>query len=63
MRKVEFDVPNVDIECLRQLLVFKDFDPVKEALTMLKPIYGLKDAPRAWRNKLHQVLVQWLSCH
>ena len=29
---------------------------------MLKPIYGLKDAPRAWRTKLHQVLIQWLSC-
>ena len=23
---------------------------------MLEPIYGLKDAPRAWRKKLHQVL-------
>ena len=29
---------------------------------MLKPIYGLKDAPRAWRKKLHQVLIQWMSC-
>ena len=62
IRKVEFDVPKADIDCLRQLPDFKDFDPVKETLTMLKPIYGLKDAPRAWRKKLHQVLVQWLSC-
>ena len=28
---------------------------------MLKPIYGSKDAPLAWRKKLHQVLVQWVS--
>jgi len=26
---------------------------------MLKPIYGLKDAPRAWRKKLDKVLCQW----
>ena len=28
---------------------------------MVKPIYGLKDAPRAWRKKLHQVLIDWNS--
>ena len=29
---------------------------------MFKPMYGLKDAPRAWRKKLHQVLIQCLLC-
>ena len=29
---------------------------------MLKPVYGLKDAPRAWRKNLHEVLVGWMSC-
>ena len=29
---------------------------------MLKPIYGLNDAPRAWRKKLHQVLESWQQC-
>ena len=62
IRKVEFDVPKADIECLRQMLDFKDFDPKYETLTMLKPIYGLKDAPRAWRKKFLQVLMQWMSC-
>ena len=62
VRKAELDVSKADIECVRQLLDFRDFDPVKESLTMLKPIYWLKDAPRAWRKKLHQVLVQWLPC-
>ena len=61
VRKVEFDAPKVDIEGLREFPDFRDFEPVKETLTMLKPIDGLKDAPRAWRKKLHQVLVQWLS--
>ena len=42
IRKVEFEVPKADIECFRQLPDFKDLDAVKEALTMLKPIYGLK---------------------
>lgn len=62
VRKVEFDVPKVGIECLPQLLDLRDFGPAKETFTMLKPICGLKDDPRAWRTKLHQVFVQWLSC-
>ena len=55
-------MPKVDIQRLRQLPDVKDYDPAKEALTMLKPIYGFKDAPRAWRKTFHQVFVQWLSC-
>ena len=62
IRNVEFDVPQADLERLRALLGFKDFDPVNETLAMLKPIYTLKDVPRAWREKLHQVLIQWMSC-
>ena len=52
---VELDVPKADLECLRQLLDFQDVDPAKEALTMLKPIYGLTDVPSALRENLHQV--------
>ena len=62
IRKVEFDVPKADVYCLRALFDFNDLDPVEETLVMLKPIYGLKDAPRAWRKTLHQVLVPWMSC-
>lgn len=58
----EFDVPKADVVCLRELLDFKDFGPVKETLTMQKSLYGLKGAPRAWRKKLHQVFVDWVSC-
>ena len=62
IRKVELDAPKAGNKCLRFLLDFKDFDPAKEEWTMLEPIYGLNGALRAWRKKLHQVLVQWLSC-
>ena len=61
-RAVEFDVPRADFECLKSIKGFESFNPATEILTMLKPIYGLKDAPRAWRKKLHQVLAQWQSC-
>ena len=61
-RKVEFDVLKADIVCLGELPDFTDFDPTRETLTMLKLIYGLKDAPSAWRKKLHQVFIQWMSC-
>lgn len=29
---------------------------------MLKPIYGLKGAPRAWQKELHQILERWEIC-
>ena len=56
LRTVEFDLHPRDIPILRKLEGFEDFNPRKETLRMIKPIYGLKDAPRAWRQKLHQVL-------
>ena len=56
LRAVEFDLHSRDIPILRKLEGFEDFDPRTETLRMIKPIYGLKDAPRAWRQKLHQVL-------
>ena len=62
IRKVEFDVAKVHIDSLRELRDVKDSDPKYETLITLKPIYGLKDAPRAWRKKLHEVLIGWLSC-
>ena len=61
-RAVQFDVPKADLDCLKQICVFEKFNPAIEILTMLKPIYGQKAFPRAWRKKLHQVLVGWLQC-
>ena len=59
LRKVEFTLAADDVALLRKIKGYEDFDPLKEVLAMIKPIYGLKDAPRAWRKKLHQVLVSW----
>ena len=61
IRKVELDVPKVGFDCLRQLPDFNDFDPKYETLTMLRPIYGLEDAPRVWMKTLHEVLAGWMS--
>lgn len=49
------------MECLRKLFDFKGCNPGTDVLTILNPTYELEDAPRAWRKKLHQVLIQWLS--
>jgi hypothetical protein len=59
LREVEFEVRPEDVPLIRRLPGFEDFDPAKEVLKMLKSIYGLKDAPRAWRKRLHQVLVEF----
>lgn len=56
VRKVEFDVPKADLECPKQLPDCSDFNTATETFIMLKPICGFKDAPRAWRNNLHQVV-------
>ena len=59
LRAVEFDLSPEDVKILRQIPGFETFDPATETLTMIKPIYGLKDAPRAWRKKLHLILTEW----
>ena len=59
LREVEFEVSAGDVKLVRLLPGFSDFDPATEVLRMLKSIYGLKDAPRAWRKRLDQVLQEW----
>ena len=56
LRVVEFDLSPDDVKILRRIPGYETFDPATETLRMLKAIYGLKDAPRAWRKKLHQAL-------
>ena len=59
---VQFDVPRLEFACLKQLKGLETFDLGCETLTILKPIDGLNDAPRAWRTTLHRVLKDWPSC-
>ena len=49
LREVQFDIPSSDVAILKRIAGFENFDPTRETLYMVKPIYGLKDAPRAWR--------------
>ena len=59
LRCVQFELAAEDVLLLRRIPGFENFDPHKEVLNMVKPIYGLKDAPRAWRKKLHKILVEF----
>ena len=56
LRVVQFEVTPEDAILLRKIPGFEGFDPATEVLSMIKAVYGLKDAPRAWRKKLHEVL-------
>lgn len=47
IREAQFDAPTSDLGCFRQIRGVDDFNPGVETLGVLKPIYGLKDAPRA----------------
>ena len=58
-RQVEFQLAGADLDILRKIPGFSDYDPAHEVLEMTKPTYGPKDAPRAWRRKLHKVLTSW----
>ena len=59
LRKVEFDLSPEDVAILKQIPGYETFDPTRETLSMSKAMYGLKDAPRAWRKRLHQVLTEF----
>ena len=44
------------VNILRRLRGYQGFNPVKEAVRMLRCGFGLKDAPRLWNNIHRQVL-------
>ena len=46
------------IGLLRRFEGFKNFDPNTQTLKLIKPVYGLKDAPRAWRLMLDKILTE-----
>jgi hypothetical protein len=55
IREIEFTPPKGSEDMFVQVEKGK-FNPWKHALKMLKAVYGLKDAPKAWRTRLCQVL-------
>ncbi|CAK0808244.1 unnamed protein product, partial [Prorocentrum cordatum] len=56
LRVVQFELHPDDIKLLRETPGYEDFNPSTEVIQMVKAVYGLKDAPRAWRKKLHLIL-------
>ena len=56
-RHVCFDPPALFRDTFPMLAGYKNFSWETETLKMVKAIYGLKDAPRAWRKKLHESLL------
>lgn len=58
VRTAGFLMPKGSEEALRQIPGFEKYDPTIHEVVMCKPIYGLKDAPRAWRQRLHASLIK-----
>lgn len=56
MRVVEIELPEGTAELLRTLPGMEGYDPKTECLSMLKPGFGLRDAPRLWNMALLRVL-------
>jgi len=52
VRQVSFTPPRGSEKYVKELGEARHYDPSQHVLQMLKPVYGLKDAPRAWRLRL-----------
>lgn len=56
LRKVELALPTGSEHLIRTIEGYHDFDPTSEILILLKPGFGLRDAPRLWLLALKGVL-------
>jgi Reverse transcriptase (RNA-dependent DNA polymerase). len=56
LRSVQLDFPRQDAWLLQQLPGMQDFDYHTEVLDLVKALWGLKDAPRAFGLKLAETL-------
>ena len=57
VRRCAFKPPTGYGDFIRELPNCHHFDETKHELEMIKPVYGLKDAPRAWRKRLHLAML------
>ena len=48
VRKVQMRLPPGSVALLRRFEGYEDFDPLCEVLELLRPGFGLVDAPRLW---------------
>jgi hypothetical protein len=58
LREVQISLPPGGEHLLRTIQGYSDFDPDNEILVMLKPGFGLRDAPRLWLKALKRVLTK-----
>eukprot|EP00971_Amphidinium_carterae_P299393 5948730-Amphidinium_carterae.1 len=58
VRSVQLEIDAGDVELIRAQEGFESFCPLTETLDLQKPVYGLKDAPRAWELRLRQLLTE-----
>jgi hypothetical protein len=56
LRQVSFSPPTGSEALFRELPGLESFDANLEVLNLLKPVYGLRDAPKAWKVRLNQAL-------
>lgn len=57
IRSVQLELPPGSVPLFRQLPGMETFDSIREVLNMLRPGYGLKDAPRLWNLALRRALI------
>ena len=58
LREVQLILPPGSDELVRTIPGLEDYDSRKEVLYLLKPGFGLKDAPRLWALALKRVLLK-----
>ena len=56
LRSVQIEVPPMDAWLVQQLPDVSDFDHQSEVLDLIKALWGLKDAPRAFSLRLQRTL-------
>eukprot|EP00971_Amphidinium_carterae_P278480 5528058-Amphidinium_carterae.1 len=57
-RAVQLMVSASDAELIREFEGWSSFDHHRHILSLQKPVYGLKDAPRSWQKRLTTLLTQ-----
>eukprot|EP00971_Amphidinium_carterae_P062075 1228845-Amphidinium_carterae.1 len=58
VRAVQLMVSASDAELIREFQGWSSFDHHRHILSLQKPVYGLKDAPRSWQKRLTTLLTQ-----
>ncbi|CAK0873269.1 unnamed protein product [Prorocentrum cordatum] len=58
LRTVQLDLPKDTVKIARQFEPLSNYDVSRHCLEMVRPGFGLKDAPRLWNLKLKQVMTK-----